>query len=71
MTETSAKLEHLMFWNDRNIEVRVYKDRIEIVRKNDVLEKGRAVKKNSADIGKSPETHKLLYQSEKHYNVSC
>ena len=38
-----AKSECLMFRNDREIEVRVYKDRIVIVRKNDVIEKSGAV----------------------------
>ena len=51
-----AKSERLMFRNDREIEVRVYKDRIVIVRKNDVYEKGGAEssKKNSVDIAKPP-----------------
>jgi hypothetical protein len=37
-SDIPAKFERLMFRNDREIEVRVYKDRIVIVRKNDVLE---------------------------------
>ena len=38
-----AKSERLMFRNEREIEVSVYKDRIVIVRKNDVIEKSGAV----------------------------
>jgi hypothetical protein len=43
-----------MFRNVREIEVRVYKDRVMIVRKNDVFGKGEAVssEKKSVDIGK-------------------
>ena len=40
---TPAKSECLMLRNDREIEFKVYTDRIVIVRKNDVIEKGGAV----------------------------
>jgi hypothetical protein len=46
-----------MFRNDTEIEVRVYKDRIVIVRKNDVFEKGGAVNSEK----------KILLASENHH----
>jgi hypothetical protein len=51
-----------------------YKDRIVIVRKNEVLKKGKAQssEKNFFEHQKTTtETHKFLHQLEKHYNVSC
>ena len=69
-----AKAERLMFRNDREIEVRDYKDKIVIVRKNDVFEKGGAVssKKNVRRHRKTnSESHKLLHQSGNLCDKSC
>jgi hypothetical protein len=45
-----AEFERLMFRNDRENEVRVFKDRIVIVRKNDVFENGGAVSSETKNV---------------------
>ena len=69
-----AKSECLMLRNDREIEFKVYTDRIVIVRKNDVIEKGGAVSsaKNVCRHRKTTiETLKHLHQSGKLCGMSC
>ena len=63
-----AKSECLMLRNDREIEVRVYKDRIVIVRTNDVIENGGAVSSEKIvwrHRKTTTETPKRLHQSGK------
>ena len=64
-----AKSERLMLRNDREIEFKVYTDRIVIVRKNDVIEKGGAVKKMSVDIGKPPQRPQNAFISRGNFVV--
>jgi hypothetical protein len=70
----TAKSERLMFRNDRKIEVRVCKDRITIVRKNDFFEEGRAMSsgKKSVNIGKPPQRPINSFNGwEKHDDITC
>ena len=62
-----AKSKRLMLRNDREIEVRVYADRIVIVRKNDVIEKGGAV--SSGDIRKPPQRPKNAFITRKNFVI--
>jgi hypothetical protein len=62
-----------MFRNDRDIEVTVHKNRIVIVRKNYVFEKGEAVssEKNVCRHQEPPQRPIKLNAFKKHYNVNC
>ena len=63
-----------MLRNDREIEFKVYTDRIVIVRKNDVIEKGGVVssEKNVCRHRRTTiETLKRLHQSGKLCGMSC
>ena len=67
-----AESERLMFRNDREIEVRVYKDKVVIVRKNDVFEKGGAMRskiKWSVCIRKPPQRPINSFISRKIYVI--